>query len=135
MANVRDLLNQVWLGFRKAGIADDLIIIDHIAALLLQIASRDRRMTIYGLGCRSIPTSISMNFSKYSQIQQIRPTASRRCSTDMCCFGFPGCLLAVDTLHQGTSWTACFSSLRVAPTHRLADCLWQRRFSGSSDGQ
>ena len=35
MANVRDHLNQVWSLFRRAGIADDLTIIEHIAALLL----------------------------------------------------------------------------------------------------
>jgi methylase of polypeptide subunit release factors len=36
MASVRELLNQVWTLFRQAGIADDLTIIEHIAALLLQ---------------------------------------------------------------------------------------------------
>jgi type I restriction enzyme M protein len=35
MANVRDFLNQIWSLFRRAGIADDLTIIEHIAALLL----------------------------------------------------------------------------------------------------
>lgn len=35
MAAIRDLLNQVWSVFRSAGIADDLSIIEHIAALLL----------------------------------------------------------------------------------------------------
>jgi type I restriction enzyme M protein len=35
MANVRDLLSQVWSLFRRAGIADDVTIIEHIAALLL----------------------------------------------------------------------------------------------------
>lgn len=35
MAAVRDLLNQVWSAFRSAGIADDLTIIEHIAALFL----------------------------------------------------------------------------------------------------
>jgi hypothetical protein len=35
MASVRELLNQVWALFRQAGIADDLTIIEHIAAILL----------------------------------------------------------------------------------------------------
>jgi hypothetical protein len=35
MPSVRELLNQVWALFRQAGIADDLTIIEHIAALLL----------------------------------------------------------------------------------------------------
>jgi hypothetical protein len=35
MLSVRELLNQVWALFRQAGIADDLTIIEHIAALLL----------------------------------------------------------------------------------------------------
>jgi type I restriction enzyme M protein len=35
MASARELLNQVWALFRRAGIADDLTIIEHIAALLL----------------------------------------------------------------------------------------------------
>jgi type I restriction enzyme M protein len=36
MASVRDLLNRGWAVFRRAGIADDLTIIEHVAALLLQ---------------------------------------------------------------------------------------------------
>ena len=36
MASVRELLNQVWSVFRRAGIADDLTIIEYIAALLLE---------------------------------------------------------------------------------------------------
>jgi type I restriction enzyme M protein len=35
MASIRDLLNQVWSRFRRVGSADDLTIIEHIAALLL----------------------------------------------------------------------------------------------------
>lgn len=35
MASMRELLNQVWALFRQAGIADDLTIIEHVAALLL----------------------------------------------------------------------------------------------------
>jgi hypothetical protein len=35
MPTVRDLLSQIWSLFRRAGIADDLVIIEHIAALLL----------------------------------------------------------------------------------------------------
>lgn len=35
MPSVRELLNQIWALFRQAGIADDLTIIEHIAALLL----------------------------------------------------------------------------------------------------
>jgi type I restriction-modification system DNA methylase subunit len=37
MAIVRDLLNQIWSEFRKVGISYDLAIIEHIAALLLEI--------------------------------------------------------------------------------------------------
>ena len=35
MASSRELLNQVWALFRQAGIVDDLMIIEHIAALLM----------------------------------------------------------------------------------------------------
>jgi hypothetical protein len=35
MASARELLNQVWALFRQAGVADDLTIIEHMAALLL----------------------------------------------------------------------------------------------------
>lgn len=35
MASVRELLNHVWAAFRQVGIADDLMIIEYIAALLL----------------------------------------------------------------------------------------------------
>ncbi|MEH2184518.1 HsdM family class I SAM-dependent methyltransferase [Nostoc sp.] len=37
MATIGDLLNQVWLEFRKVGISYDLAIIEHIAAFLLEI--------------------------------------------------------------------------------------------------
>lgn len=37
MSTVRDLLNHIWSEFRKVGIANDLTIIEHIAAYLLEI--------------------------------------------------------------------------------------------------
>ena len=36
MTSVQDLLNQIWSFFRQIGIADDIAIIGHIAALLLE---------------------------------------------------------------------------------------------------
>jgi hypothetical protein len=39
MVSIRELLNQIWSSFRLVGITDNLTIIEHIAALLLNLAA------------------------------------------------------------------------------------------------
>jgi len=34
MVSIREILNQIWSCFRRAGIADDLVIIEYVAGIL-----------------------------------------------------------------------------------------------------
>ncbi|MBW4565167.1 MAG: SAM-dependent methyltransferase [Mojavia pulchra JT2-VF2] len=65
MAIVRDLLNQVWLEFRKVGISYDLVIIEHIAAFLLEINNLE--FPDEGLKPRK-PNQANLNIERIKQL-------------------------------------------------------------------
>ena len=84
MANVRDLLNQVWALFRRAGIADDLTIIEHVAALLLP---DNTPPPAYDNLRPRMPLHSDINHDELRQMladASNQAAASRCCSTDMC---------------------------------------------------
>jgi len=121
MANVRDHLNQVWSLFRRAGIADDLTIIEHIAALLLPDNAvstlhdnlRPRMPQHSGLSLDELQhiladavkqaDGVANLFDRYVLFRLPRMLAGGR---------YPTPRHIVDSMLQLTE---------VAPTHRLAD--------------
>jgi type I restriction enzyme M protein len=121
MANVRELLNQIWAIFRKAGIADDLTIIEHIAALL----QPDKAISMLHDNLRPrMPPHSDINLD---ELRQMLADASNQAGGAVMLFDrhvlfrlprmlaggrYPTPRHIVDSMLQLTE---------VAPTHRLAD--------------
>jgi type I restriction enzyme M protein len=121
MANVRDHLNQVWSLFRRVGIADDLAIIEHIAALLLP----DNAISMLHDNLR--PRMPQHSGLSLKELQQILADAAKQADGVATLFDqhvlfrlprmlaggrYPTPRHIVDSMLQLTE---------VAPTHRLAD--------------